>query len=537
MSTKTLRKRIALVAVSAMGFGLLTSVSAHATFGATTGSVGLVGDFAGTALSKTATVLSTGSIKLALTAGESLTVSSGAVISTSDSPADINGSQTCVDNAATSATIVPTGAVGSTFTIGLRSSGVCATGAGNLIDSVTVTIAGASTAGTPSATYSTAYWSTLAGTPTTADLNTCGSGSSSCASAKRSETLYIYAVVKDVYNAAVTNAGAYTVEVSPGAVVGFGGAGSYTTAVSSTAGGTPQRIYIKEKTAGTGWNGTVKISYNGVLIATKSGKITGDITKVEASATAVGSLSPTTTGDAIEYQAYDSAGNIVAATTGNFSLGSTSNSSVVSAVSVTNANSSSAAGKVEITCGIAGSSDVVLQYVNAAGAIVKSNAVKSLCGGDAATYSVSWDKSSYKQGDIAKLTVKFFDSKGNAANSVATVSKSTTGDQVITAPQMTRVTQSAGFAADATADETGSITYTYTVGTDGALTPGIYTAVVSFPKVNALALGGKDQAASYTITSTGSSISNAEVLAAIVKLIASINKQITALQKLLTKKK
>ena len=41
----------------------------------------------------------------------------------------------------------------------------------------------------------------------------------------------------------------------------------------------------------------------------------------------------------------------------------------------------------------------------------------------------------------------------------------------------------------------------------------------------------------YRVAASGASISNAEVLAAIVKLIASINKQIAALQKLLTKKK
>jgi len=190
-----------------------------------------------------------------------------------------------------------------------------------------------------------------------------------------------------------------------------------------------------------------------------------------------------------------------------------------------------------VTCGSAGSSDVVLSYVNEAGAIIKTNPVKFLCGDKAATYTASWDKASYKQGDIAKLTVKFLDAKGNAANSTDAVSDSPSADQVISAPQMTRVTQAAGLKAGATVDETGSITYTFTVGTDSGAITGSYNAVVSFPTVNGFALGGANQAAAYTITSSGASISNAEVLAAIVKLIASINKQITALQKLLTKKK
>jgi len=364
---------------------------------------------------------------------------------------------------------------------------------------------------------------------------------------------FIYVVVKDVYKATMQSDGALVAEVTPGAVVNVTDTkGTYTTAVSNSdvAGSTGVFVRIDEKTKGAGWKGTATISYNGTVIATKSGTISGDVSKITVTPYVVGDAGTgkgSATADAFGFQAYDAAGNVVQLTTGGtkaddaLKFDSSSDKSVIAAAVSTTANTTAPkSGKGTITCSAAGKADVTLYYVNEAGTIVKSNAASFLCGGDADSYTASWDKASYKQGDIAKLTVKFLDAKGNAANSIAQVSKSDTGDQVITAPQMVRVTEAAAFAAAATVDETGAITYTYTVGTDSGVTPGSYNAVVSFPYVNTGGTGaghGANQAASYTITSGGTSISNAEVLAAIVKLIASINKQITALQKLLTKKK
>jgi len=437
---------------------------------------------------------------------------------------------------------VPTGAVGTTFTISAYVSTDC-TGAsadGTLKEVVTVTIASSSNAGTASPGNSTVSWSTGSDSAT--------SDAADKDSALRNGSLYLYVVAKDVYKAPITTPGALTAEVSSGAVVAMKSDGTkpttngtYTTAVTAAA---PNAVYVRinEKTAGTGWAGTVKISYNGVVLATKSGKITGDVSKITTSLHKVADkkASPANSADVIRYQAYDSAGNIVALTSPDTALlkDSSSNPAVVSAVLAdsTANNVDGTKGKVGVTCSDKGSSDVVLYYVNEAGTIVKSNSTKVLCGGDAYTYTASFDKSTYKQGDIAKLTIKFLDSKGNAANSVTSVSDATTADQVITAPQMVRVTDASGYSKDLTTDETGAVVYTFTVGTDSGIVAGTYNAVVSFPTVNTNG-AGENQSVAYTVTSSGTSISNAEVLAAIVKLIASINKQITALQKLLTKKK
>jgi hypothetical protein len=55
------------------------------------------------------------------------------------------------------------------------------------------------------------------------------------------------------------------------------------------------------------------------------------------------------------------------------------------------------------------------------------------------------------------------------------------------------------------------------------------------PLINGYALGGTDQVVSYKVAGTGA-VSNADVLKSIVALIASINKQIQALQKLILKR-
>jgi len=555
MSTKTLRKRIALVAVSAMGFGLLTSVAANATDAtsqATT--VGLVGPISGSSLAQSATLLSTGS--LVLDDQGTTVVSSGAAIS---SATGTNDSQTCTTGAPT---ITPTGAVGTTFTVSIYAASAC-TSLGTLNQVITVTIAGTSLAGTPSASNSSVAWVDYAAS-TSSNAKYMGTADQTGKSSDvRNGKIYLHVQLRDVYNAPITTTtGSLTAEVSSGAVVNIGGGtdagttidkGTYTTAANAATLNTAMNndltdatndetkghawVRVDEKTAGTGWSGTVKISYNGVVIATKSGKITGDVAKLTATPIAVGQTSGDTT-YAFAYNAYDSAGNQVKVDETKVKLDSSSNPSVVTAILGTDPNDPAAddpSGYGQITCGSAGKSDVVFYFVNEAGSIVKSAKATFNCGGAADSYKASFDKASYKQGDIATLTVTFYDVAGNLANSVSPINDTTTADQVISAPQMVRVTEAGTFLKNKKPNGSGARVYTYTVGTDSGVTAGSYNAIVSFPTINKK--DGTDQSVAYTITSGGTSISNAEVLAAIVKLIASINKQITALQKLLTKKK
>jgi hypothetical protein len=141
---------------------------------------------------------------------------------------------------------------------------------------------------------------------------------------------------------------------------------------------------------------------------------------------------------------------------------------------------------------------------------------------------VSLDKQTYRQGDIATMTVKFVDNKGNKANSFVGVGTST-----MIMPMMTFV--GATGTATALPNKDGEIKYTLTVGTTAGMTAGTYTGVVNF---TALTGAGTAVTATptYTLTTGGDTTTNADVLKSIVALIASINKQIQALQKLILKR-
>ena len=237
----------------------------------------------------------------------------------------------------------------------------------------------------------------------------------------------------------------------------------------------------------------------------------------------------------------DSAGNIVLpASTGAFSEVSGSSNDIIRAFSVETAATSTSSTSVHsysrgiATCGsTAGSREVSLKYTNPASGVVTTSKPFTLrCAGDAATYTASLDKASYVQGEIATLTVQFLDSNGNPANRKTTVAKATATDAHIIAPMLTSVTSVVG--GTVRPDINGKKTYTFTVGTTSGLTGGKYNLVVDYDGM--VAAGASKQTVTYTVTSGGDTTTNADVLKSIVALIASINKQIRALQKLILKR-
>jgi hypothetical protein len=80
----------------------------------------------------------------------------------------------------------------------------------------------------------------------------------------------------------------------------------------------------------------------------------------------------------------------------------------------------------------------------------------------------------------------------------------------------------------------GTKTYTFTVGTPSGLTEGTYTAVIDFTSLTAVA--ATKQTPTYKLSTGFTDVSFTEVLKSVVALIASINKQIQALQKLILKR-
>jgi hypothetical protein len=546
MSTKTLRKRIALVAVSALGAGLLSVVAvpsanaADGTIANTTGSAGLVSAITAGTTTRTAVLLSTGTLVVDVTAASSVKVSGALIVS----GGTINGSQTCsATDASNPVSIRPNVAAGSTFTVTTYDEDTCA-GAATIADVLTVTVAATNLAGVADPAESVVRW----------DSNVSGSAPTAAEDVTNSSTTYgteleLFISLADTYGNAISDTdGALVVTVTSGAYLGAIAAsaagvptGTTTTQVS-TADPSDLWVVVDEATTGAGWSGTVTVTYNGVLIATKSGKITGAPASITvtpykiASTVSAGNPDP-----AFLYTVKDLAGNGLSFTSTDLALYSSSNKAVVTDADggTTNASSTSAYGAYVgtgvITCTTtAGTSDVVVSYTLANGTVIKSNSFKATCGGNGYNYTASFDKASYTQGEIATMTITFRDSKGNLANSYVAVDAAGSGsvsDATISTPMMTLV-GSLGAGATIKPNGAGQAVYKFTVGTATGLTDGAYNAVVSFPTLSL----ADPVSVAYKVSTGSAGVSNADVLKAIVSLIASINKQIAALQKALLKK-
>jgi hypothetical protein len=358
----------------------------------------------------------------------------------------------------------------------------------------------------------------------------------------------LYINLQDAYGQNITSAlGSLVVTASSGAVLGTlqatgasAPASASNTAVTSSS-PAAQWVYLAELTSGAGWSGTVTVTYNGVTVATIAGKITGRPSTLSVTPYKAGKIGVSNS-TAFLYTVKDAAGNGLAMESDSILMDTSSNTSVVTNAAGTGGVDAAYDGAYGdyvgtglISCGVAGTSNVVLKYTNTNGTTIKSAPASFRCAGEAYEYSASFDKASYVQGEVATLTVTFKDSKGNLANSYDAVDTLTSlvSDISISAPMMTLVgVVNAGASAGTTAKPgiAGTRKYTFTVGTSTGLTEGAYSAVVHFPTIDAAT------SASYKVTSGSTGVSNADVLKAIVSLIASINKQIAALQKALLKR-
>jgi len=552
MSNKTLKQRIALVAASALTAGFLSVIAAPSAnafntedgyMSSTAGSTGLVSSTISSNVydtTKTAVLLSTGQLLVTVTTGTNvLVVSAGAAITSASTIGNVTADQTCtVLTTGQIATIKPTGAAGTTFTVSTYTEDTCGAATATLSERATVTIASSDLSGTAVVANSYVNW--------VADDTTASDPSATESAANAADTtgnlLFLGVRLRDAYKANISStSGALIATASTGAVVKIATATNATagTAATSVSAADPSDLYISvgEATADAGWAGTVTVSYNGVVIATKSGKITGKAKTLTVAALKVGSNSVSgANATSLAYQVTDAAGNNVVVAYTDIVYSSSTNAAMVSVAAGESSNTTSDVGTATFTCAqsasLYGTADIVLQTTLSDGTIVKSNAVKVTCGGAGAAYSASWDKATYAQGDVATLTIQFKDAKGGVANSITAVAAT---DQVITANQMERVT---AHAATAKPDKKGQLVYTFSVGTSSGVVAGKYNAVVSFPTANTAgaAIGTANVSVAYEIVAPAS-VSNADVLKSIVALIASINKQIQALQALILKKK
>ena len=226
----------------------------------------------------------------------------------------------------------------------------------------------------------------------------------------------------------------------------------------------------------------------------------------------------------VAYKAYDAAGNRVALASPSIK----GTNAVVNTGSVQTPETTSVTGVVGYNCADYGTNaGLYLETTNSAGATVDSDKFSVSCAGDMYTYKASLNSSTYKQGDIATLTITGLDVKGNKSNDITAIGTNTY-KPAISGSYMTAV--NSPVYTDTTSN--GVITYQFIVGN----TAGSYSMAVDLPLLTNPAANATDSSKTvgYSISGDGS-VSNADVLAAIVKLIASINKQIAALQKSLKK--
>jgi len=576
MSFKTLRKRIALVAVSALGAGFLAVVAvapASAAIGdgaiiqgnggsATADSNGLISstDKEGSVAGGTDNTISSPSttVTARLQVGGRLVVTSpatagtnvtavvrvlGASISSftaSTGTPTINTAGTVVTASDTTGTLtvatLATGAAGSQYTIEMWSALSDYTSGNDANVTITVTLVAAGSQGVYSATASSTKFSAQAYADTTTYAVTDADDSLYVDNSETGATI-TYSFF-DANNVALVNAvigcsatGAVLTSVNSQSATNFLSATS--SAIDADGAG---YCSIKRAVRTAPATSTVTITVNGVVAGSRSFTFVGEAAKVLITSVKREAVSSTKTTSYLA-SVVDSAGNALAASTA-FTVDTSRYNATVTAQTggTTSAYDDATFGGYGYggwTCSAIEGSASLRVYALKADGITKvySDDFTAWCVGDPDSYTASLDKASYAPGEIATLTITAKSSKGNLTNSRAYLSAASLTDDdypvAITGTMMTPVKT----PTNVDTFTNGVKTYKFMVGT----TEGSYNMLVDLPYWNYTG-GPQPITIAYKVASGVTTVSNAEVLAAIVKLIASINKQIRALQKQLKKK-
>jgi len=313
---------------------------------------------------------------------------------------------------------------------------------------------------------------------------------------------------------------------------------------AGTAGGNTMIRVYPAQTATTSTT-VVTITHNGTAVATKNITFHGEQASIVVGNVYAGKTSDTNDG-AVLFTYKDSAGNTVPGAAASFVASSAGTvitqgesikapTSSSSSIAATNLNDrieaklggKTASGVIAYGCGsTSANATFSIATVSTVNANTITATVNGSCNGSISTFTVSTDKASYNIGDIATITIEAKDSSGRPA------------------------TDTESLQLGAISVGGGALTYTL-LGTDAA------AAVEGFQggKVSVKAQMTTAGSFNTVVTHTGSvtnnataaykvvdpatvgAVSNAEVLKSIVALIASINKQIAALQKLILAKK
>jgi len=558
MSTKTLRKRIALVAVAALGLGVLTSVAPanaaavgltigtnsatgaavlyNATGPVTGKSVGVSGTpVTTTATAQTAVIRSNGTLSVKVVAPTSgakwsvVTVSGGTIVGGQDGTAGdltVNASRSSAGSTTTDyfgLLIEPT-AAGTNLVVKVYDDASNITNSaadGTLTDVLVVTV----TASTDIAKFSPAksFLKVTGSAAAAAVTNNTDTVSALTVSHAAAETVIGFSIA-DVNGVDMPATTIVSATATNGALVSLGVSGSEVAASASDyySGTGYDNVWVYSEDGGH--DTLVTISVNGVVWATKTIKFLGDVATIEIKNPSIGLQG--STGN-FYLNVKDAAGNLIGSVTPVVASGVV-NASISGATPAASSATSSSALSTFNCSTLSGSTNLVVYTVNAALKVITSNALKVTCAYTAYTYSASLDKASYVPGDIATLTITAKDKYGNAPADNAVLGTATTYELAIAGSNMTAV------SAPTNADTftSGVKTYKFVVGQ----TAGSYNMIVDLKQYNSAATPQAAVTVAYKVASSSTGVTNEDVLKAIVSLIASINKQIAALQKALLKK-
>jgi len=551
MSIKTMKQRIALVAVTALTAGLFSVVSAPVANAA----VPAIGDVD---LSASTAILNVG------VCSNGMTNAYGTSVATVRSGADYQFEGTGIDAGTTmyatltgpaifkSHTLANAGAGGATLTATTLTDGTTAvgdlivitvTGVGTVqlafgdlstnapIDIITIT----SVAACANAAWSSSYSFVMVDDAT---ANNATSNVDDALEATAGASLYIKTQANDAYATAITTGTMYA-SATNGAVLNYGAIAATplkgTGSVATVTAAQHKLLRVDPAQTATTSTTTVTISLGTTVIATKILTFYGEAATISIDRVRTGRTGSASSGYVL-YTYKDSGGTTVPGSAASF-LATSATTRITTSTSAKaptfvaaapDANgildagpeamigSTTKSGVHVYTCGgSSGTQTFTLAAVTDVNANVITAPVNAGCNGSLATYTVSLDKAAYKIGEVATITITGKDSSGNPVSDNTT--QAADGLVSVGGGSLTRAAVTADLFTGGVRTYQAQMTTEGTFNTVVSLTGSVTTSAT----------------AAYTVSTSTTSVSNADVLKSIVSLIASINKQIQALQKLI----
>jgi hypothetical protein len=559
MSNKTIKQRIAVVAVSALTAGILSVMStpvANASAGAggisVTVATGVVTTPAvnGGSTTGTGTITVGGNVSMTITGGSAVFVEarvSGGTFTSVGSGALVNA-----DNS----TAYQTAALVAGFTLSAKPASAgrdmvittysaatadLARASITAIDTLTITVLAAGTSGVVSTGNSFIQILNTASTIGDATSNTDVTYANVVAAGGYGA---IGVLTKDGASNNMPGTTTLQATVKSGACIVDTDTSPAVTSVTNTDYKDVFYVTQADSTNTPATKCTVELFANGTLIGSKTLTFQGPVAQINV--TSVGRATASSTGgETVSGIGFitttDSDGNAIGGKVVTGYIVNATDANIVTAVAAettaanAGVNGSTSPGStptsISLTC-VASTvtTPVKIQYKisNGSGGFIYSDVIDMYCGSSTpVNYKASLDKASYAPGDVAVLTITATDSKGAAVADAATLGAGST--ITVAGGVLTAVTAPASLDTFTS----GKKTYNMLVGA----TEGSYNLVVDLTARNSTTYSQSAVTVAYKVAATGpAAVSNADVLKSIVALIASINKQIQALQKLILKR-